>query len=126
MRNLWIDDRLQLRDDGVSHFSQAIATKRSALWRFVAASAFALAKPADRPPAAVDREEAMTKTLSIEGMSCKHCVMHVKNALEETAGVESAEVDLEKKSAIVVGGELDDAALSAAVADAGYEVVAIS
>ncbi|MGA2547992.1 MAG: heavy-metal-associated domain-containing protein [Rectinemataceae bacterium] len=68
----------------------------------------------------------MNKILSIEGMSCNHCVMHVKNALVEVSGVESVEVDLAKKSAVVVGGALDDAALKTAVAEAGYEVVAIN
>jgi copper chaperone len=68
----------------------------------------------------------MQKTLSIEGMSCKHCVMRVKSALEGVAGVESAEVELGAKRATVVGASLDDAALKAAVAEAGYEVVAVS
>jgi copper chaperone CopZ len=68
----------------------------------------------------------MKKTLSIEGMSCDHCVHHVKTALTEVSGVESAEVDLAKKSAVVTGGNLDDVALKAAVAEAGYEVVAIA
>jgi copper chaperone len=68
----------------------------------------------------------MKKTLAIEGMSCSHCVMHVKNALTEVSGVESAEVDLAKKSAVVEGGALDDDALKAAVAEAGYEVTAIA
>jgi copper chaperone CopZ len=52
--------------------------------------------------------------------------MHVKNALVEVAGVEGAEVDLASKSAVVTGGALDDAALKSAVAEAGYEVVAIN
>jgi copper chaperone len=67
----------------------------------------------------------MTKTLSIEGMSCGHCVNHVKNALTELSGVGGVEVDLAKKSAVVSGDALDDAAMKAAVAEAGYEVVAI-
>lgn len=67
----------------------------------------------------------MKKTLSIEGMSCNHCVTHVKNALIEVSGVDSAEVDLAKKNAVVLGSSLDDASLKAAVAEAGYEVVAI-
>jgi len=67
----------------------------------------------------------MKKTLSIEGMSCGHCVNHVKNALSEVAGVASAEVDLGAKRAIVSGDALDDAVLKAAVAEVGYEVVAI-
>jgi copper chaperone len=67
----------------------------------------------------------MKKTLKVEGMSCNHCVNHVKNALTEIPGVESAEVSLAKKSAVVTGADLDDAAMKAAVAEAGYEVVAI-
>jgi copper chaperone len=67
----------------------------------------------------------MKKTLKIEGMSCDHCVHHVKNALVEVAGVEGAEVSLSEKSAVVTGASLDDAALKAAVAEAGYEVIAI-
>jgi copper chaperone CopZ len=68
----------------------------------------------------------MKKTLAIEGMSCKHCVMHVKEALVGVPGVESADVDLAKKSAVVTGSALDDEAMKAAVADAGYEIVAIA
>ena len=68
----------------------------------------------------------MKKILSIEGMSCDHCVHHVKNALAEVSGVESVEVDLATKRAVVTGGALDDAALKASVAEAGYEVVAIA
>jgi copper chaperone CopZ len=67
----------------------------------------------------------MKKLLTIEGMSCGHCVMHVKSALEGLAGVTKAEVDLLKKSAMVEGEALNDAALKAAVADAGYSVSAI-
>jgi copper chaperone CopZ len=51
--------------------------------------------------------------------------MHVKSALEDVAGVTSVDVDLLKKSAMVEGTELSDAALGAAVADAGYSVTAI-
>ncbi len=68
----------------------------------------------------------MKKTLSVDGMSCGHCVKHVTNALLEVAGVESAEVDLGSKSAVVSGGGFDEAALKAAVAEAGYEVVSIA
>jgi len=51
------------------------------------------------------------KTLSIEGMSCQHCAMRVKGALEGVAGVESAEVELGAKRATVLGPSLDDATL---------------
>ncbi len=67
----------------------------------------------------------MRKLLEIEGMSCGHCVMHVKSALEGVAGVTKAEVDLVKKSAMVEGEALDAAALKAAVAEAGYKVASV-
>jgi copper ion binding protein len=67
----------------------------------------------------------MTKTLDVEGMTCNHCVMHVTNALKEVAGVSNVKVDLASKKAVVEGTNLDDNAMKAAVADAGYEVVGI-
>ena len=67
----------------------------------------------------------MTKQLSIEGMTCAHCVMHVKKALSGVAGVTSVNVDLTTRSAVVEGASLEDGALTSAVKDAGYEVVAI-
>ncbi|MCF0108795.1 MAG: cation transporter [Erysipelotrichaceae bacterium] len=65
----------------------------------------------------------MTYTMKIEGMMCKHCVKHVKDALENL-GV-SAEVSLENKCA-VVNGEADVDALVKAVTEAGYEVVEVA
>ncbi len=70
----------------------------------------------------------MKKTeLSIEGMSCGHCVARVKNTLSDVKGVLNAEVNLEKKNAIV---EYDPSATSpeemkkaVAELELGYEVV---
>lgn len=62
------------------------------------------------------------KKLFIEGMSCGHCVKHVKNALGEVNGVSKVDVNLEEKFAIVEGAD-DEAAMKAAVEDAGYDVV---
>jgi copper ion binding protein len=65
----------------------------------------------------------MKTTLKIEGMSCEHCVHHVGEALKGVAGVSSAKVDLKKKSAEVEHGDaVTQAALKAAVEEAGYEV----
>jgi copper chaperone CopZ len=62
-------------------------------------------------------------TVNIEGMSCEHCVKHVKEALEGVAGVKSAAVNLKGKSALVEhGDEVSPDALKAAVVEAGYEV----
>jgi copper ion binding protein len=64
----------------------------------------------------------MKTTLKIEGMSCEHCVHHVTEALKGVAGVSSAKVDLKNKSAEVEHGDsVTQAALKAAVEEAGYE-----
>ena len=66
----------------------------------------------------------MTKTMTIEGMMCKHCAARVEKALNAIDGVTAA-VDLEAKTAAVTG-DADDAALRKAVEDAGYTVVSIA
>ncbi len=86
------------------------------------------AVPNDTPaaPAAVDNnaikeENPMKKTVKIEGMMCQMCVKHVKAAL---APLDSeVEVSLENNCATIDAG-VDDAAIAAAVKEAGYEVVA--
>ena len=66
----------------------------------------------------------MKTILQIEGMSCAHCVQHVKEALEAVSGVTSANVNLQSKSAEVEHGDkVNLAALKAAVVDSGYEAV---
>lgn len=68
----------------------------------------------------------MKKKLLIEGMSCGHCVMHVKNALMELDGVANVEVNLEDKSALVeLSSAVEDSTLKEAVEDVGYDVVQI-
>lgn len=68
----------------------------------------------------------MTKKISIEGMTCSHCAMHVEEALKEVCGVKSVKVDLAGKSATVeLAHEVDDAKLKAAVTEAGYEATKI-
>ena len=39
--------------------------------------------------------------IEVEGMSCGHCSNAVKNLIEEVDGVETTEVSLENKEAIV-------------------------
>lgn len=64
--------------------------------------------------------------MSIEGMMCPHCEARVKKALEEVAGVKTAEVSHEKNSATVTASSSVSAeALAKAVTDAGYNVEGI-
>lgn len=68
----------------------------------------------------------MTKTISIEGMMCQHCVKHVTDALNKLDGVTAA-VSLENKNAVCeITGNVTDEQLKAAVTDAGYEVTGIA
>jgi copper ion binding protein len=68
----------------------------------------------------------MKKKILIEGMSCQHCVNHVKEALGEISGVNSVKVDLGNKNAVVgLTQTVDDVKFKEAVDEAGYEVVGI-
>ena len=62
-----------------------------------------------------------TRTFTVPGMHCGHCTKAVTKELEAVAGVESVEVDLDTKLVLVHGEGLDDAALRAAIEEAGYE-----
>ena len=81
--------------------------------------------PLPRPAEHQEKGEVipMTKTLSIQGMMCPHCVAHVSKALNAIPGV-TATVDLASNSATVTG-EAEDAVLIQAVTDAGYTVTGI-
>jgi copper chaperone CopZ len=65
-------------------------------------------------------ERVQTIELSIEGMSCEHCVARVKKALEAVSGVSRAEVDLEPGSATVTGADIRLEDLVEAVDRVGY------
>ena len=69
----------------------------------------------------IKENTTMKTTLTIDGMMCNHCRMHVEKALSAVPGVTSVSVDLEAKTATVEGSaDLSRETLRAAVADAGY------
>ena len=61
------------------------------------------------------------KTYSVPGIHCGHCKAAVSRELEAVTGVDGVEVDLERKLVRVRGEALDDAALIAAIDEAGYD-----
>ncbi len=64
------------------------------------------------------------KTIKIEGMSCKHCVMAVKKALEGIDGLQNIEVDLDKGEAKFDENKpIDPAVIKERIEKAGYKVV---
>ncbi|MBU3134320.1 copper ion binding protein [Clostridium gasigenes] len=68
----------------------------------------------------------MRKKILIEGMSCGHCVNHVKEALGELNGVTSVDVNLDSKTAVFEGlVDITDEDIKAAIDEVGYEVVGI-
>jgi copper chaperone len=66
-----------------------------------------------------------TSTYTVTGMTCEHCVMSVREEVGEVAGVTGVAVDLGSGRVDVASdGPLDDAAVRAAIVEAGYEVTA--
>lgn len=61
---------------------------------------------------------------TVYGMTCDHCVLSVSEEVSEVAGVEAVDVDLAAGRLTVTGAGYSDDAVTAAVAEAGYEAVA--
>ena len=61
-------------------------------------------------------------TVKIKGMSCQHCVKSTTTALKALPGISAVEVDLDKGEARYEG-EVDQAAVKAAIEKIGFEVV---
>ena len=65
----------------------------------------------------------MQTTYLVEGMSCEHCVRAVTTEVSRLPGVERVDVELESGRVTVTSENgVDDAAVRAAVDEAGYEV----
>ena len=60
--------------------------------------------------------------LSVPGMSCGHCEFAVRHEVGSVSGVSAVEVDLDTKLVTVRGSDLDEAAIVAAIDEAGYDV----
>jgi copper chaperone len=61
-----------------------------------------------------------TRTLDVPGISCDHCKSAIESSVGEVDGVQRVVVDVEARTVTVEGGE--DAAIVAAIDDAGYDV----
>ena len=62
------------------------------------------------------------RTFAVSGMTCSHCVTSVREEVSAVAGVATVDVDLVSGRMVVGGDRLDDAAIGAAVREAGYEI----
>ncbi len=59
----------------------------------------------------------------VSGMTCSHCEAAVASEVSRIPGVSSVDVDLATKRVQVHGAGVDDAAVRAAIGQAGYEAV---
>ena len=67
---------------------------------------------------------ASENTYTVEGMTCGHCELSVREEVEEVAGVESVEADRNTGRLTVRGEDIEDAAIREAVDAAGYRMAA--
>lgn len=58
---------------------------------------------------------------SVPGVSCGHCQTAITAEVTGVRGVDSVDVDLDTKLVRITGENLDDAALVAAIDEAGYD-----
>lgn len=66
----------------------------------------------------------MTATYTVKGMTCGHCVSSVQEEVGAVPGVTGVRVDLATGTVVVEGDAADDQdAITAAVEEAGYQVI---
>jgi copper chaperone len=61
-------------------------------------------------------------TIMIEGMSCMHCVMRVKKAIENLAGIDTLNVEIGKATVTFDDAKSSQKDIEAAIIKAGYKV----
>lgn len=59
-------------------------------------------------------------TYAVEGMTCGHCAASVTREVSTVAGVTDVSVDVTAGTVTVAADAVDDAAVAAAVKEAGY------
>jgi copper chaperone len=69
-------------------------------------------------------EDAMreTRSYTVAGMTCEHCVASVREEVGDLPAVTDVEVELASGRLTVTGEAVEDDAVRAAVAEAGYEL----
>jgi copper chaperone len=65
-----------------------------------------------------------TLTYRVDGMTCGHCTVAVTEEVTKVAGVAAVDADLDTKLVRVSGNDVDEAAVVAAIDEAGYAAVA--
>jgi copper chaperone len=63
-------------------------------------------------------------TIKVEGMSCMHCVMRVKKALESLKGIQSSDVQIGVVKVTFDDSSVKKEEIEKAITNAGYKVAA--
>jgi copper chaperone len=58
----------------------------------------------------------------VDGITCGHCSATITDEVQRVPGVNGVEVDLNRGTVTVRGADADDAAIRAAIDEAGYQV----
>jgi copper chaperone len=61
-------------------------------------------------------------TIQVEGMSCQHCVMRVKKAVEGLAGVTNSDVQIGQVNVTFDESKIGKEDVEAAIVKAGYKI----
>ena len=61
-------------------------------------------------------------TIQIEGMSCQHCVMRVKKAIEGLAGISGLSVEVGSTKVTFDEAKIQQADIENAIIKAGYKI----
>lgn len=69
----------------------------------------------------------LTKNISVDGMTCGHCVNAVTEEISKISGVTAVNIDLNADGispvSITAESEISDTDIAAAVEEAGYSIV---
>jgi copper chaperone CopZ len=65
-----------------------------------------------------------TRVYEVPDISCGHCKAAIEGEVAKVAAVDSVVVDIDARTATVTGSA-DDAAVRAAIDEAGYDVAAV-
>ncbi len=61
-------------------------------------------------------------SIKIDGMSCQHCVMRVKKAVDAVEGVQSSEVEIGSARVKFDESKTTEDAIRSAITDSGYKI----
>jgi copper chaperone len=72
----------------------------------------------------LEEDEMTETTIHVEGMSCQHCVMRVKKAVEGLTGIASADVQIGRVTVTFDDSKIQKKAIEDVIVKTGYKIKA--